>query len=357
MIDFQKQHRLIFALVVCLSAISGRLVAQEGGGFDDFPVKAVEPTDEPMFKNSYTVPPTFLNSAERANGGGVDPFGKVRRIAPVTAQTVLEDAGIEFPPGASVVFNPRTSQLLVVNTEAQMEMVEMFLGHFVPAPERQVYVFVELIEVGAALYHDWMFENRITKDGTALRKQAQKWVKAGEATMIETAAVVARSGQRAKTQSVGQVYYPTDADPAMIPNKVDLEGAQTRAPIAAVSPVVFDRRDVGSTVEVDPVIGADNVTIDLNVSPEIVSEKGTIDWPPKGGDPLFTVSLPEFHTMKITTQVTTQHGKYTFLGTTTPLKPAVETQKRPLVMMFVRGDVATLEEQHEHFDWEPVEKK
>ncbi len=212
------------------------------------------------------------------------------------------------------------------------------------APMRQIYIIVEFIEVEGSLYHDWMFENRITGDGSRLRKAAQEWLKSKEASLIETSIVTARSGQRAKTESVRQRIYPTEPGVPEVPNEIDLEGSRTEAPTAPHVPSAFETRNVGTTLEVDPVLGIDDFTIDLNLAPEIVRENGMLDWPPDNEMPFFTVSLPRFYTMKTTTQVTVQHGRSALLGTCRPLEAAERKRKKPIVLIFARADVGIIGE-------------
>lgn len=290
--------------------------------------------DQKFYTNTYKVPVTSLT--DRSRGKSDDPFSGNRK----TLRESLEDVGINFPPGASCSSGGRTSQIIIRNTQAELDKVEAFLDelHRKNTP-KQILVFIEYIEVESNLYNDWMFENRMTGDGTALRKQAQKWIKSGEGTLIDAVGVTARSGQRAKTESISETIYPTEPGVPEIPNEVDLEGANSKAPIARGVPSAFETRNVGTTLEVDPVLGADNWTLDLNMAPEIVALTGYDHWPPENELPMFTVSMPRFYTMKFTTQIVTLRGRYTFIGTARPHKPAVEGRKKPIVLTFVRADV------------------
>jgi general secretion pathway protein D len=50
-------------------------------------------------------------------------------------------------------------------------------------------------------------------------------------------------------------------------------------------PDAFESRDIGVTLEVEPIVGADSYTIDLNLSPEVVDFDGFIDY----GSPITNV--------------------------------------------------------------------
>ena len=86
--------------------------------------------DSEMFTNKYTVPPTFLQAGPSANTPGTyDPFAPGDNVGTqrLSAKQVLENAGISFPTGATAIYNPGTSTLIVKNTPDQMELVEMYL--------------------------------------------------------------------------------------------------------------------------------------------------------------------------------------------------------------------------------------
>lgn len=298
---------------------------------------AQEKPDEELFTNVYQLPPGLLTSQSSSDD---DPFAASKGRS---MKEILKSYGVNFPPGASAIYGAPTAMIIIRNTEEELAKVDALFEELrLENAPRQLHIVAEYIEVEAKLYHNWMFENRITGDGTPLRKQAQEWLQDEKATLVEAISTTARSGQRAKTDSVNQVIYPTEPGIHEIPNDLQLEGDDAKVPFARSFPTAFLTRNVGSTFEVDPVLGADNVTIDLNLSPEIVQENGYTDWPPGDPDPLLSVSLPRFYKMKITTQVTSSHGRYAFLGTTDPLKAQAPKGKKTIVLVFVRSDVSTI---------------
>ena len=93
------------------------------------------------------------------------------------------------------------------------------------------------------------------------------------------------------------------------------------------NPAAFETRNVGVTLEVDPVIGADGFTIDLNLNPEVVEFEGFINY----GSPIFTggvangqpiqvqltenrIEMPVFATRRVTTAVTIWDGQTVAVG-------------------------------------------
>lgn len=290
--------------------------------------------EEQVETRSYSFPKIVLVDEAAGNP-------EKKKLHPITRiRNLFAEKGVEIKEEDVVEFDFRNEVLSVTADVKRLEQLEEELPHFHElAARQQLHIILEFIEVEASLYHDWMFENRITGDGRPLREKAQAWVKADQASVIETVVLTARSGQRAKSESISEVIYPTEPGVPEIPTKISLEGPNTKAPELPATSSAFETRNAGSTLEVDPVLGPDQKTVDVNLSPEMVRLNGVIDWPPENELPFFTVSMPRFYTMKITTQVTLRHNGYAFLGTTTPLRASVEG-RRPIVLMFVRADVA-----------------
>lgn len=302
----------------------------------------------------YLVPATFLASVSylpASEGGAMDPFAS--QESPLlnrrekTVQEMLAAYGITFEDGASASFDKTESKLTVTNSPEEFELVEALLELFRDRSEMVINIYLEYIEVEHMDFSDWLFDNVMESDGTELRNEVQKWIKDGRAEIIDSALVAARSGQRAKVESIDEYTYPTEYNPPRIPNEVTLKGG-AEAPIAAATPTAFETRNLGTTLEVDPVLGGDNHTIDLSLAPEIVKLEAIEQWHKKTTDPRFHTHFPTFYTMKISTQVTSQDGRYAFLGTTRPLKATNPKCKDPLILQFVRSDVASLA------DWSEV---
>ncbi len=182
-------------------------------------------------------------------------------------------------------------------------------------------------------------------DAGELRDELELLIDKGNANLVETAWVRARSGQRAKTESVREDYYPTDYDSPEIPNTIgnivvsdsDKKGgksSEAKIHMTSAMPSSFDRRNVGTTLEVDPVLSSDHKLIDLNLAPEIVTRleddyhiREGFEKSAKGVEHIF---MPTFYAIKDTTQIEVAPGKYNLLGIHTPHD---DLAKRILVLL------------------------
>ena len=253
----------------------------------------------------------------------------------------LQAMGVSFGEGSNCIYQASPGTLTVTNTEEQLGLIEVYLSLLDDQRERQLSVLFELIEVDHAAFSDWLFDHRIDTDGTPLRRWAQGQIRKGAAAVIETTAISCRSGNRARTTSGRESMHPTSYAPPEIPNKVGLSGG-AEAPVAGVVPGAFDTRHVGATLEVDAVLGGDNVIIDLNLAAEVVRVDGDVVWANDEVESRFRARMPIFFEMGINTMITLKDGAYGFLGTMRPKESRVESVEEPIYLAFVRADVGVL---------------
>jgi general secretion pathway protein D len=166
--------------------------------------------------------------------------------------------------------------------------------------------------------------------------------------LLSAPRVTAKSGQRAVIEIIREFRYPTEFDPPQIPqNFGNQNGGTTFVPVTGVgglnplagqsqdsfpvtptTPTAFETRNTGVTLEVEPVVGPDGYTIDLNLVPQVVEFEGFINY----GSPIQTTSTnalgqsivnvitpnvinqPIFSTRKVTTSVSIFDGQTVVLG-------------------------------------------
>ncbi len=153
-----------------------------------------------------------------------------------------------------------------------------------------------------------------------------------------------KSGQRAITESIHELRYQTEFEPPRIPAAVPpvpaapaqppaAEKAEKAPPPAEAGPVgavpggkpkvdfpvtpsnsiAFETRNIGDTLEVEPVLGPDGITVDLTLVPQTVRYLGERSF---GGPEV--LKQPIIETGKVTTAVSVRDGQPYFLGTVHP---------------------------------------
>ena len=158
--------------------------------------------------------------------------------------------------------------------------------------------------------------------------------------LLSAPRVTTKSGQKATVEIIQEFIYPTQFQPPQIPQTIGATsgvsltggggtgGSTGSFPVTPTTPTAFEKRNTGVTLEVEPVIGPDNYTIDLNLQPQVVEFDGFINY----GSPIQTVSQnalgitttntltanvinqPVFDTRKVSTSVSVYDGATVVLG-------------------------------------------
>lgn len=389
-------------------------------------VVPVSDTTTERYTRSYRVPPDFLSStggappaaaaapADPFAAGGAATAGGSGLSARATAIDILKAQGIPFPDGTSALFNPVTSQLIVTNTQPNLDLVETFVDSLNRQGPKQIYITSKFVEVSQKntdeLGFDWMLGGiRINADNVAVGggtagnaavtatypgffpaglNPVSRGLRSGSRAirgdsidslfspsapgsdtvspgilsvagiftdpqfgvviralaqrkgvdLMSAPSVTTKGGQRATIEVIREFIYPTEFDPPQIPTNVGATtggagGGTGSIPVTPTTPTAFEMRPIGVRMEVDPVIGADGFTIDLNLAPEVTEFDGFINY----GNPIFQVNSssvvagvlipagrveltpniinqPIFSTRKVQTAVTVWDGQTVALG-------------------------------------------
>ncbi|WP_245846555.1 Amuc_1098 family type IV pilus outer membrane protein [Prosthecobacter debontii] len=348
---------------------------------EPFAVMIVPVSDatQEQYTRIYRVPPDFRSlggggAAAAAPAASADPFASTSAaptsslIVQQSALDILKSQGIQFPEGASAVFNPVTSQLIVKNTQPNLDLVEAFVDSIRGQGPKQIYITSKFVEVSQKntdeLGFDWLLgtagsnveigggtdgnsglssstmvypaniasmvtggvispvsrglrtgNNAIS--GNAIDAQITGLSDVSEAPgvfsvagvltdpqfglviralaqrkgvdLMSAPSVTTKGGQRATIEVIREFIYPTEFDPPQIPTNVGSTtggGGATAIPVTPTTPTAFEMRPVGVRMEVDPTVGADGYTIDLNLAPEVTEFDGFINY----GSPIYSVT-------------------------------------------------------------------
>jgi general secretion pathway protein D len=155
--------------------------------------------------------------------------------------------------------------------------------------------------------------------------------------LLSAPSVTTKSGQRAIIEVVRELRYPRTYTAPQIPSisssTSTVPGFNSTVPVvvAPTTPQDWETRNTGVTLEVEPVVGGDATTIDLNLIPQVVEFEGFINY----GSPINAVGVntvgvlsvsqpvrltdnvinqPVFSTRKVTTSVSVYDGQTVVLG-------------------------------------------
>src|SRR5437773_1904715 len=153
--------------------------------------------------------------------------------------------------------------------------------------------------------------------------------------LLSAPSVTTKSGQRAIVEVVREFRYPRTYTQPQVPSIASTTGAFASGPVPVVvtptTPQDWETRNTGVTLEVEPVVGGDGTTIDLNLVPQVVEFEGFINY----GSPINAVGVntamgisisqpieltpniinqPVFSTRTVTTSVSVYDGQTVVLG-------------------------------------------
>ena len=156
--------------------------------------------------------------------------------------------------------------------------------------------------------------------------------------LLSAPSVTTKSGQRAVIEVVVEFRYPTEFEPPKVPNINAVYGGVVvggggggvgggalngagYTPVTPTTPTTFETRNTGVTLEVEPTVGADGETIDLNLSPQVVEFDGFVNY----GSPIYGPPTPIFSPLPPFAQIGT--GPATIITANTINQPVFDTRK------------------------------
>ncbi|PYL09323.1 MAG: type II and III secretion system protein [Verrucomicrobia bacterium] len=152
--------------------------------------------------------------------------------------------------------------------------------------------------------------------------------------LLSAPSVTTKSGQRAIIEVIRELRYPRTYTAPQVPSISSTTGTTAAVVPVVVTPTTpqdWETRNTGVTLEVEPVVGGDSTTIDLNLIPQVVEFEGFINY----GSPINAVGVntvagisistpvqltpnvinqPVFSTRKVTTSVSVWDGQTVVIG-------------------------------------------
>jgi general secretion pathway protein D len=153
--------------------------------------------------------------------------------------------------------------------------------------------------------------------------------------LLSAPSVTTKSGQRAIIEVIRELRYPRTYTQPQVPSiSSNIVGGTVPVVVTPTTPQDWETRNTGVTLEVEPVVGGDATTIDLNLIPQVVEFEGFINYGSPinavgvntvGGSAGISVSVPVtlttnvinqpvFSTRKVTTSVSVYDGQTVVLG-------------------------------------------
>jgi general secretion pathway protein D len=123
--------------------------------------------------------------------------------------------------------------------------------------------------------------------------------------LLSAPRVTTKSGQRAIIEIVREFRYPTTFTPPQVPSissttgTTILGGSVVPVVVTPTTPQDWETRNIGVTLEVEPVVGTDRKTVDLNLVPSVTEFEGFINY----GSPINAVGVNTFAGISVSAPV------------------------------------------------------
>jgi len=398
-------------------------------------IPLTENTEELVTKE-YRVPPGFIPiSVDESVPSGPLPGGQAAGDANTritgrrNAAKYFAEQGVTFPTGASAVYIPSGSKLIVKNTQAEVDLIDIIVEGATGVKPTQVEIESKFVEISQnnlnELGFDWMlgpfsigggvygdggtragaqelssqyyanypfgnvganpltggnrngigtsYNSAITANslnallggipqgtnvaspgvfgiaGVFTNPQFQMVIRALSqqkgVDLMSAPKVTTQSGHKATIKVIREFPYPTAFNPPQVPPPTTGSQSSSTTPASGIvvtsgavtpsTPSEFEKRDLGVSLEVEPQVGADNYTIDLSLSPEVVEFDGFVNYGSSINGPRYdpasiaagnpsgivpfvitpnVINQPIFSVRKVTTSVSIWDGQTVALG-------------------------------------------
>ncbi|MBB5033465.1 hypothetical protein [Prosthecobacter vanneervenii] len=259
---------------------------------------------------TFRVPPDFF-SVEDYDPSNVptDPFattalapntpaGKIPRKTP---QQILEAAGITFPEGSSVSFNPLTGLLRVTNNQPNLDLVEALCESILYHPPKIIALTLTIIEGPGDLVRQINTDASKSADaGRQLTSLLDLAHKPGSSVRVAGHAFIeTKSGYPVTTEAVSEPWL------------------SNRAPIDLSSRIseTADQQPTGLCLNLEPSIQADGQTIDLKLDLELRQFASSATDAPHSDGTTPATDIPSHH---LTSSLMIRDGTTKLIGIARP---------------------------------------
>jgi hypothetical protein len=278
------------------------------------PPKLTSPHPDGQVTRSMHVNPKIMHALMHENPGKSK-----------TAKQVFEEAGIQFPEGASVSYGSATSQMVVRNTPENLERIESFLESIFYYPPTSITFTTHVLQGPGPLLRRLTAQAASKSDHRAELDELLAAVKAGTVQHLNTAHIETKSGTRATAEQVTQHQAITEVS-------VNEKGEPF---------FTQEMRRVGLLLELEPLVLADGDTVELNIAPEfhtaapLEHREHVIDTQGRK----LEFPLTDYHAAKVVTAITMPDGTARLLSLYKPTGRPEFEKEDILQAIFITCDI------------------
>ncbi|MEZ0275806.1 MAG: hypothetical protein ACAH88_12945, partial [Roseimicrobium sp.] len=250
----------------------------------------------------------------------------LRRSSDVITQHLRFET-VLLPKGSLAAFDPANYTLVVRTTNAMHERIASMAATYASRLPLYLTFGIRVMEADGAVLREEVKKCATLADHAATVKRLEALAAEGKAKYLNTLRLDTRSGQRATIRRALERQYPSE---------YSLEEKDQVS-------VTKEMRPVGITFEVDPVIGPDGATVDVNLAFEYHYAPPTLRWEPAGqqGARSIESQVIDFHTTKTTFATTMLSGMTRMIHVWKPETPGVPDTD-VMQVAFLKSDIVSV---------------
>ncbi len=216
-----------------------------------------------------------------------------------------------------------------------------------PKPPVGINVEVQVFSMTRAQAAETVLNQPAKTDGETVFKNVQALVTDEKAALVATPTLTTLSGQRAVVESVLEHKYGTEYSQPQIPQTFSAPEPPKRVtkttiiteesggyfPRTAATPTAFEKRDLGITLEMEPIVNEALTEITIQLALQHTALQGTVKFKTDNNG---EIEMPEFYVKKVSNNLLIKNGGVALLGTIEPDKTLTKGEDLTEVV-FVRA--------------------
>lgn len=279
------------------------------------------PLPQPKVPVPAIVPPGMIFATLPAPDGLFDEF--LNATPPVTLQAWLAQAGTTFPSGSLIEHHDGVLRL--INTPGNVAFIMWEVEQRLRVSPSTVAFTLHTLEAPAHFLRDLARQTLASADDSAMFAAVEAAVARGEAKFIHSIFLETKSGNRATHHATREHRY-LDTFATNRQGRPDLG---------------FKTRLVGSLLEVEPTIGADDRTVELTFTHELHPAAPVLrrdQFRDPASQQPFEMPITDFHSTKTSTSISITNGEAKLISLN---KPNEHRESDVLWATFINCDVVS----------------
>ncbi|MEM7013649.1 MAG: hypothetical protein AAF585_19430, partial [Verrucomicrobiota bacterium] len=255
-----------------------------------------------LYTRTYRVMPDFYSSNQEGFApadpfAGLDSSSELKALK--TTREILEDNGIVLPPGGSVLYSSKGSQIVIRADQKTLDQLEDFLESQAEYYYKCLQIRVRIFEAPTDLCQQLLNETQGRPDHTDELILMENWTQDGKATLDTVLLTETTKGRRSVARSQSTEVAITDYG-------VNEDGM--------IGPY-FEQFQIGTSFEADPHFHdrTEEITISFGLTHD-TAPPTFVKSSMKVGDQVHEISAPKLHRVEFHSTAKLQSGSSRLIG-------------------------------------------